>query len=195
VLLVVFGAGASYDSAPSYRAPRGDESFQGDGPIPVEQNRPPLADGLFENRGFFAATLTKFPKCQPLVPYLRHLPATKSLEQVLAEFLNEAPLYPERKKQIMAVRYYLASVISACEQQWENVHRGVTNYKSLLDQISRWRDHKGEEVCLVTFNYDTMLDKACEDLGLRPQRLADYVSGKPYKLFKLHRFRQLGVQC
>ena len=90
MLLVVFGAGASYDSAPSYRVPKGDESFQGDGPIPVEQNRPPLADGLFENRGFFSATLTKFPKCQPLVPYLRHLPATKSLEQVLAEFLNEA---------------------------------------------------------------------------------------------------------
>lgn len=40
---------------------------------------------------------------------------------------------------------------------------GVTNYVTLLDQILRWpvRHASSEDVLLVTFNYDTMLDAAC----------------------------------
>ncbi len=95
-------------------------------------------------------------------------------------------MYPERHSQIMAVRYYLAYVIKACQQKWESIHDGVTNYKSLLDQIEKWRYQSDEEVCLVTFNYDTMLDDACADVGLLPTRLPEYVSGTAYKLFKLH---------
>lgn len=186
MLLVVTGAGASYDSAPSYRIPQKFPVSELDRIHQIEESRPPLSNGLFENRRFFAAALKKFHRCQPLVPHLRHLPAGRSLEQVLAAYLSEAETYPERHSQIMAVRYYIAYVLKACEQQWEDVHDGVTNYKTLLDQIERWRYESGEEVCLVTFNYDTMLDKACADVGLRPRGLAEYVSGKNYKLFKLH---------
>jgi len=186
MLLVVTGAGASYDSAPSYRFAHKFPASDLDRIRGIEENRPPLANGLFDNRGFFAQVLKKFPRCQPLVPRLRHLPKSQSLEQVLAAYLDEAQTYPERHRQIMAVRYYLASVIKICEQQWENVHGGVTNYRSLLDQVERWRHERNEEVCLVTFNYDTMLDQACADVGLSPSRLPEYVSGDRYKLFKLH---------
>jgi hypothetical protein len=144
------------------------------------------ANDLFENRGFFAEALKKFPRCQPLVPLLRHLSGERSLEQVLAAYESEARHYPERYKQIMAVRYYLAYVIKLCEEKWETVHNGVTNFKTLLDQIERWRYQNNEKICLVTFNYDTMLDAACVERGfLRLERFDGYVTGN-YMLVKPH---------
>jgi hypothetical protein len=181
MLLVVFGAGASHDSAPSY--PVANDPVQ---LLSVKESRPPLADDLFQDRGLFAHALTSFPKCQLLVPYLRHLSKTETLEHVLAGYVTQAEKFPERKKQIMAVRYYLAYVIKVCEQEWSNVHKGVTNYRTLLDQIENWRYQKNEKVCFVTFNYDTMLETACDDFGLHFSSHNDYISNKHYKLFKLH---------
>lgn len=184
MLLVVFGAGASYDSAATYPVPKPEVGLGGD--YLVEQSRPPLADRLFENRGWFAEALKLFPTCQPLVTHLRHLSRDKNLEQVLATYLNEAGERPERHCQIMAVRYYLAYIIKNCENQWEGVHKGVTNYRTLLDQIESWRRRNHEAVCLVTFNYDRMLEVACFDIGLRFEKFEDYITSENYKLFKLH---------
>jgi len=184
MLLVVIGAGASYDSAASY--PVSDpQRLHSHDPL-VEQSRPPLANGLFENRGWFAEALKRFPRCQAVVPYLRHLPQVKGVEQVLAKYLKEADRFPERHRQIMAVRYYLAYIMAHCEVQWETIHKGVTNQKALLDCIESWRYQNNESVCIVTFNYDTMIENACRGIGVIFQTLGDYVKGGEYKLYKLH---------
>ena len=129
MLMVVFGAGASYDSVPS-RPPI---------PFPGAQllDRPPLANELFADRPRFVEAIRSFPKCQPVIPYLRHLPRDGSVEQVLEGLQAEAEEYPERHRQLAAVRFYLHFMLWECERYWNDVASGVTNYKTLLDQLER----------------------------------------------------------
>lgn len=178
--MVVFGAGASYDSIDVKPPGSGNPGWVID-----EEFRPPLAKHLFGFRGLFADAMANFPKLQPIVPILRHA-GTKNVETILRELQEEANAYPERLRQLMAVRYYLHFVIWECERRWKSVAKQVTNYKSLLDQINRWRK-PDETVCLVTFNYDTLLEHAMSVVGPTIAELKDYVVGKSnFKVFKLH---------
>ena len=61
MLLVVLGAGASYDSAASKPPPR----FSSTEPL---SNRPPLASHLFGNRPYFGEVMEKYSHCLPIVP-------------------------------------------------------------------------------------------------------------------------------
>jgi hypothetical protein len=180
MLMVVFGAGASHDSIDVKPPGGGNPGWTID-----EQFRPPLANDLFGFTELFADAMGKFEKLQPIVPILRRT-GGKNVETVLQELQDEAAVYPERLCQLMAVRYYLHYALWECERSWKHLSKGVTNYKALLDQINRWRK-PGEEVSLVTFNYDTLLEDAMPAVGLTLSDLTDYVDrSHPYKVFKLH---------
>jgi len=70
---------------------------------------------------------------------------------------------------------------------WRTKHRGVTNFATLLREIDRWRHEAKEQVCFVTFNYDTMLEDAMEQvLRLNVGDMNSYHSWSNYSLFKLH---------
>ncbi|MBI1894709.1 MAG: hypothetical protein HYS14_11415, partial [Candidatus Rokubacteria bacterium] len=170
MLMVIFGAGASYDSAPSYPPGMGL----------VE--RPPLADQLFENREQFAGVLKQFPECHEIVPRLRHR-SGNSVERELEALQAQAETHPERHRQLAAVRYYLQLMLFDCQARWEDLIKGVSNYKTLLDDINRLK--KGQQVCLVTFNYDTLLESALPTVGTQIHGLRDYITGN-YKIIKLH---------
>ncbi len=132
MLMVIFGAGASYDSVPHRRW--GSRKFPG------SEHRLPLANELFSDRELFTATMEEFPKCQPVVPRLR----LKNIlvEQELQRLQLEAEEDPERHRQLAAVRYYLRSMLWQCEEHWGRVARGVTNYKSLLAQRRNWNKNR-----------------------------------------------------
>jgi hypothetical protein len=171
MLMVVFGAGASYDSVPS---------------IPIrakDHDRPPLANQLFDTRPAFKATMARFRRCLPIIPYLQDQHA--AVERVLETLREEAKDHPERYRQLAAIRYYLQYALWELEHRWNNLAQGVSNYKTLLDQIQRWRK-PGQEVCFATFNYDTMLEAALPTVGINIQSMYDYVKNKDYKLIKLH---------
>lgn len=178
MLMVVFGAGASYDSVPS-RPPR---------PLEIEglYDRPPLADQLFDDRPRFVEAVSRFHQCQAIIPRLRHRAPNVSIESVLETLQAEAEEYPERYKQLAALRYYLHFMIWECERFWNEVAQGVTNHKTLLDQIELWRHKSRERVCLVTFNYDRMLEAVLPTVGVNINGLADYIAGDTYRLVKLH---------
>jgi hypothetical protein len=181
MLMVVFGAGASYDSVPTY--PPGTHVLTGD--TLNNFHRPPLANELFANRPLFASAILQFPECQPIVPRLRTL-GKNSLESVLQDLQSKAIGYPRGGQQLAAVRYYLQYILTHCPGNWRGVAQGITNYKSLLDLIERGH-REGEPVCLVTFNYDTLLEDALSDFGLRIEYLPDYTKKHPYyRVFKLH---------
>jgi len=181
MLMVIFGAGASFDSAPTY--PPGAEVLGGDGVNNF--HRPPLANELFENRPVFAEAITRFPACQPIVPRLRSLKG-ESLEAALQDLQTKAIDYPRGLQQLAAVRYYLQYILWQCGIAWRDVAKGVTNYKTLLDQIER-ENKKNEPVCLVTFNYDTLLEDALSDFGLPIEAFPDYTKKHPfYRVFKVH---------
>ena len=179
--MVVFGAGASYDSAPSQPLPTHNLMDA------VGDDRPPLANELFEDRDMFAAILQRFPQAQPIVPRLRNLQPGESVESVMERLQAEADRDPRRRRQLAAVRYYLQAALYDCVLAWDNkATRGVTNYKALLDAIEHTRS-PDETVCLVTFNYDTMLEAALpESVGIEVRSIADYVASKSYKVIKLH---------
>jgi hypothetical protein len=95
--------------------------------------------------------------------------------------------YPERHRQLAAIRYYIRKALWDCQNRWHGVHHGITNHAALLDEIERWRIEKQERVCFVTFNYDTMLEEAMgRFLRLGVRDMDSYHTWENYSLFKLH---------
>jgi len=138
----------------------------------------------------FVDVMRIFPDCLPIVPLLR---GNVPVEQQLAAFEQQAQKYPTRHRQLLAVRFYLHTMLSRCEQSWSNRHGGITNYATFLDAIRRWKEEFNQKVCFVTFNYDTMLERAMEqvlgmkfDLGSEGIALGAYISHPEYKVIKLH---------
>jgi hypothetical protein len=175
MILVILGAGASYDSVAEL--PPGSS-----GPL---TERPPLADELFGTRTVFREAVRRFPSCHEIVPLLRDR-GGKSLEEVLAELALEATVYPKRHQQLMAVRYYIQFVLRQVEEPWlwERA-TNVTNHKLLYDQIRRWVG-PGLPIATVTFNYDTLVEHALAANGCALQSMDQYVADDRYTLFKLH---------
>lgn len=175
MLLVVLGAGASFDSVPAY--PPSER--------PDISERPPLADALFENRSHFREAMSSFGTFQPIVPLLQRRYGL-SLEQKLQELAAEAVEYPVRYQQLLAIRYYIQYIFWRTESKWlDEVAGHVTNHKALLDQINRWRK-PGDPVCVVTFNYDRIIEDALTSAGVPIAKLSDYISNDRFKLFKVH---------
>lgn len=186
MLMVIFGAGASYDSAPAYPPP---EKFIVPSGLEREQCRPPLANQLFENRPLFANVLLLLPRTNAVVPPLRDSSEERPLEHELQELRDEAERYPRASVQLAAVRYYLHEMLWECENEWKRHVQGITNHKALLNRIECWRlAEKSESALLVTFNYDTLLEDALnQDFGTSFQSVGDYMTQLPhYKVFKLH---------
>lgn len=180
MLMVVFGAGASYDAIPSF--PPGTPSR-----INYDsQFRMPLADHLFEDRDYFVRVQDEYKEYHPIVPLLRSRIDDKSVEQVLQGLLAEVDKYPQRRCQLAAIRYYLQTMIHNCEHMWWSMGRGVTNHVTLLDQIQRWRQNTNECVCFVTFNYDTLIERALRIIGINFDMPSDYINNNFFKLIKLH---------
>ena len=130
--------------------------------------------------------MQRFPACFPIVPYLQQRPSGQTVENILEKLRDESPEYPERIRQLASVRYYLQALLSRVVAIWtDDVGKGITSYKTLLDQIERRR--KDDRVCLVTFNYDTMLEDALAVVGAAVRRIGDYISpNSRYWLIKPH---------
>jgi len=76
--MVIFGAGASFDSSPTYGI---NEEPPGSKPEDRHNayHRLPLAKDLFANRPLFIDILDAFPQCKAIVPRLR-TPGDKSVK-------------------------------------------------------------------------------------------------------------------
>jgi len=185
MLMVVFGAGASYDSIPSRPPPR--QRIAGVLGDPISGYRLPLAKELFEDRPLFNDWLARFEHCQGVIVRLRNACKAGSLEHELQKMQDEAKNNPWRHKQLAAVQFYLQSMLWDCKRELDNDSTTTsTNYKELLVQIEDSRIQKNEKICLVTFNYDTMLEDALPLVGVEINDLHDYVGNENYKIIKLH---------
>lgn len=175
MLMVIFGAGASYDSSPD-KPP---------GPEAPHSTRPPLADKLFVGHQPYRQFRDKFPQFLDVVGQL--LPRNNwSVEDALQRLVQDAKKNQSRRQQLTAIRFYLQSLLDYLTSQWLNETGGATNYGGLIDQIENHRTDP-DPICFVTFNYDTLLESALSSrYGSEFGVTADYVSPKQFKLFKLH---------
>ena len=112
-----------------------------------------------------------------------------TIEETLEAFQDEAAkgTDPQRWIHMGAIRFYLRRAIWMC-RDWTSASHGVSNYTRLVGQVRRWADlsQPQEKVTFITFNYDTLLDDACYELGIYPDDLDSYVSNDRYALAKFH---------
>jgi len=120
MLLVIFGAGASYDSAPCSQSAEIARMVQ----------RPPLAKDLVARN--YDSLTTELPQARPIIDLLRTRMETDeaaSLEVELSRIAADAGTSPTRARQLVAFRFHLARLISqTIDTQWLNYTHGFTNY-------------------------------------------------------------------
>jgi len=179
MLMVIFGAGASHASASDFPLP---SRFDGDTGAPW---RPPLGPNLFRNRNLaFGDIVRKYPKLHHILPLLREPSGGRSVEEEL-EFLK-GQAGAERVRELASVRYYLRDLLFDATTHWLGKTDGVTNYVPLIGEVLRFNSGT-EPVCLVTFNYDLLLDRALLSYGHKPREPEDQFSAHAVlKLFKPH---------
>jgi hypothetical protein len=186
-LLVIFGAGASYDSInpvtfvenPNRRIPM------------TPYYRPPLAVQLFEDRPNFHSALSSYPYFNGRVSELRRKTISAgglNVERELEQIQQEVNQYPPAAVELAAIRFYLRQILWDCGTKWHARAAGATNYAELLRRIEQWWLPRKEHVVLVTFNYDLLLDAALASfpIGLKPSDIDDYVRRDDYKVIKPH---------
>src|SRR5580700_8755078 len=127
MLMVIFGAGASYDSAQAYRPPK-----PGTGGGDPHAWRPPLACDLFRDRHrAFGEIVKRYPKLRHIFPLLREPTNGRSVEEVLESSQKEIDGYPERQREFASLRYYIRDLFSDISHNWTNETNGITNYGPL----------------------------------------------------------------
>ena len=173
MLMVILGAGASYDSSQAYRPVHvgwgGQQSSFG---VPAQRPddegpwRPPLAKDLFLDRHHALGNIVrKYPKLSHILPYLREPSNNRSVEEILESLQEEGKDNPESQREFASVRYYLSELLHEVTEGWLTKTNRVTNYAPLLRDILRF-NRSSEPVCLVTFNYDLLLERALDNLGV-----------------------------
>jgi hypothetical protein len=174
MLMVICGAGASYDSVLPEELAN----------ISSMSQRPPLAKDLFEGRPEFTRLLQLF-QCDDLAVHLRGAIRNSGgdLETELEKLTQQAEGNERLQRELIGLLFYLQGIMWQCSQ-WGNDQGILTNHRALLRQIDL---HRGDEqVCIVTFNYDTLIENALTRYKDEPlESLDSYVTGA-YKLFKLH---------
>lgn len=193
MLMVILGAGASYDSAEAFRIPEPIAGHTIPGPVrnavdPGAPWRPPLAKSLFLNTdGAFGDLVSKYPKLSHVLPLLRDSSTNISVEEKLEALQVRSADNSETKRELASVKFYLADLLMTITDKWTDRIDGVTNYAPLIGEILRL-DKSGEEVCLVTFNYDLLLERALvsfRDFEMKGPE--EFLSSHPrLKIFKLH---------
>jgi len=99
---------------------------------------------------------------------------------------DEADGFPERLREFASVQYYLRDLLFEISDRWRDSTSGVTNYALLIGEILRLNKTR-EPICLVTFNYDLLLDRALLSFDYHPQASHDQFNAHPIlKLFKPH---------
>jgi hypothetical protein len=116
----------------------------------------PLADQLFLDTGnAFGAIVRRYSKLAHILPYLREPSNHTSVEEVLKSLGEEATDFVVSKSELMSG--YLYDLFSEVLKEWHAQSDGVTNYAPLIREILGF-NKSTEPVCLVTFNYDLLLD-------------------------------------
>jgi hypothetical protein len=172
--LIIFGAGASYDIGLSRNCPLTNELFQN-----------PIID--------------QFPGAKLLRPKINSfIAAGGTLEDFFQEKWEE--IFNTGDVELLArlinTQYFIQEQFR--QNASMNDNDDVTNYMLLIEYIRRYlKNDSTEKIPIVTFNYDTLLEKAlCNIYDWKYSKIEDYIYNdsaglhekklKPIMLFKPH---------
>lgn len=175
-LLVVFGAGASYDA---------------DAKAVVGHARMPLSAQLLDTQYGFPLIFNKYQRCQPMFLRLRKLMQEHDcgLEEALGRYISRGESGTNTVLQNVAMfRLYLREVINAVTSDIRLASVNSNNYVALLESVQWWAGaQRDAKVCLVTFNYDRLLEDAIGQVwGREFKRLDHYGWKADLGVFKPH---------
>ncbi len=197
-LLVILGAGASSDCLPADVPAYKPVSAEGVATLPLDLVRPPLTQGLVQAQPFVNRLASRWPGARPVLDVLRRRlrasrgsPAAEavSLEQALAEYEQRQRNVPEVEEHLLAFRFYLRDLF------WESAHYmgspdlmgGITNYQGLVNRVLEWCGLRSATACIVSFNYDLLLEEALRSTwGFQIGDIASYLGHRCVAVVKPH---------
>jgi hypothetical protein len=177
-LLVILGAGASYDAVSGMSVDR----------------RPPLTNGLVTDTQMTKEILKKYPAATAVYDFLdRETKGSQwgdkaqSLEEALRRYQSRAVSNPRVVTQMTAFRFYLRDLLFRAATNVVEERSGVTNYVTLARECIQWARETSRIVCFVSFNYDPLLEWALQEIdGFDPLGMPNYSSGPDYYVLKPH---------
>jgi hypothetical protein len=154
MLLVILGAGASFDSI-------GELKIRADRVLRETEFRPPLADQLFAERDSFRDARARYRILGGLTETVTNaMHRGAGLEEALEAEVRRAPHDPRVRAEMLALRGYLRDVILRCLQEWTALSGAATNHHWLFRHLSRWAHATSQLVAVATFNYDLFAEIA-----------------------------------
>ncbi|MBL4644365.1 MAG: hypothetical protein JKX80_00685 [Candidatus Pacebacteria bacterium] len=160
---IILGAGASFDFI-SEKDMTADKRF-----------KPPLAMNLLNPR-LFHFIIKDYPEVSALTSSVQSaLAKGKDLEEFMEELKSKGL---NRKKQLVALQFYLQKLFQEISDNFGK--QPGNNYYELINKI---KDTE-REACIVTFNYDSLLEGLIPRL-IERQELRAYISDD-IKIIKLH---------
>ena len=153
-LLVILGAGASFDCLPS----------------PGRQGiTPPLTKDLAWGD---SVLVSHYPMVRPLLGDLRTRLRSASrggepltLENGLSEYLERREFDVNVPRHVAAMRFYLRDLLWNATNAVMAETGGITNYTAFVTSCIHWALRTQSHVCFVSFNYDPLLEIALQDHG------------------------------
>lgn len=147
MLMVILGAGASHGAGRSGGA------------------RLPLAKDLFDpgDRSVREANAL-YPAATPIVARVRRAQEIggedTDVEAELEAIFELGARQPDVREELIAMRFWLRHRISQAQGRVEHDEAHVTRYADLVNDLGDWAAEHEQTVVFVTFNYDTLLDRA-----------------------------------
>lgn len=173
--LVILGAGASYDSFFWYK---NQDTFN--------DWRPPLANEIFDTRPEFLNIIEQYPSAKSVFSVYSTI---KDLEDYFQKKYDQSKKHNsiEVEKTLINLRYYLQHLFSVVSDNMKNA--GYSNLDKLISHINDYVIETGEDVLIVNFNYDLLVEHSLRNLYYNSSQseyeINDYLSHK-IKLIKPH---------
>ncbi len=172
--LIIFGAGASFDSIHSYYDINNDDN---------NVWKPPLANEIFSNRYKFIELVNEFKGAMSLKSEIVLHNDLEEYFQELWEFASENKDELTYSK-LINTQYYFQRLFMEISDNYSLL--GNSNYDVITNFAYKYSKKINEDVLFVSFNYDLLLDYAIERiLNIKFKDINDYIK-HPIKYIKPH---------
>lgn len=179
MLTIIFGAGASHDITP---VTAGIHRSKIDW-------KPPLTSALFAPESVWSVEggITPLPRnLVPVLQLVRRQTEFLGIEGALERLKSEVGNDPKRWAQLLAVQEWLCRVLTQCTETSIEYVKGATTYVDLVSKLDHWQAQVNVPVNYITFNYDTLLERALEQCQTRPPSVHGFAFHEHFNVFKPH---------